>query len=142
MNPGARLADYLAAVHGRPFDWAAFNCCHFAAGWVKHATGRDPMEGLPATASAREALHLVRQLGGSVRAAWTQRLGVPELPAAQARVGDVVLLPVPEDLRGAGPGEVVGICAGLSAVACTDEGHHVFLPMQHAAAAWRVEVAA
>ena len=140
VKRAAQLADYLLAARGAPFSWAAANCCHFAAGWVLFATGRSPMAGLPATPTAREALRLVQQLGGSLRAAWSRQLGAEPIPAAMAQVGDVVLIPAPivpgeTELR---TGELVGICAGMSAIVATAEGHHAHVPMSMAAAAWRL----
>lgn len=134
------LADYLAATRGAHFDWAGWNCCHFAARWVQFATGRNPMAGLPRTPNGRAALRLVQQLGGSVAAAWTRQLGREPIPAAMAQVGDVVLIPAPV-LPGeteARTGEVVGICAGMSAIVCTAEGHHAYVPMTAAVVAWRL----
>lgn len=140
-STAARLGDYLAATRGAAFDWAGWNCCHFAARWVQFATGRNPMAGLPRTANGRAALRLVQQLGGSVAAAWTRQLGREAIPAAMAQVGDVVLIPAPivpgeTEVR---TGEVVGICAGLSAIVCTAEGHHAHVPMSAATAAWRLQ---
>lgn len=142
MNDRARLLEqYLGAAPARAFDWAAWNCCHFAAGWVRAVCGWDPMHGLPATPAARDAVRLVRRLGGSLAAAWTRQLGAQPLPAAMAQLGDLVLLPVPlraNEAADARTGHAVGICAGLSVVACTDAGDFAFVPMSEATAAWRL----
>lgn len=139
MHLSRLLTDYLAQSHGRPFDWAGRNCCHFAARWVAKVTGRDPMAALPVTENAYQAVRLVARLGG-MQQAWTQQMGAPAMPPAQARVGDVVLLP--GACGSLGTGYVLGICVGGTAVAATQAGDYIFLPMREAVAAWRVEVPA
>lgn len=131
-----RLTDWLAGSRPGAFDWAAANCCHFAAAWVQHATGRDPMAGLPRTATARQALRLVRRLGGSLQAAWTQQLGVQPLPAALAQVGDLVLMP--SQAGAVGVGGAVGVCGGASVVLAGDLGGHLWVPLAGGSAAWRL----
>lgn len=146
---GALLGEYLADTRREPFDWARNNCCHFAARWVARATGADPMAGLPATATAREARRLVRRLGGTLADAWTHALGRGPIVPALAQVGDVVLidvalLPVPDGAPPApdgaerGTGQAVGLCAGRTAVVMDAAGvcHHV--PMDEARFAWRL----
>ncbi len=146
MSSSARavkLGQYLASTSGRSFDWAAANCCHFAAGWVALATGRHPMAGLEPTTTAAAALRLLRRLGGDMAAAWSRQLGRQPVPPSFAQVGDVVLLPMPAEAC-AEPcaGAAMGICMGATAVIITAEGHHAYLPMSHATAAWRIEGAA
>ena len=138
-----KLGEYLAATHGRSFDWAAANCCHFAADWVAQATGVDPMASLPATYNASAALRLLRSLGGDMVAAWSRQLGREPVPPAFAQVGDVVLVAMPADAC-AEPcaGVSMGICMGATAVIITAEGHHAYLPMSAATAAWRLQGAA
>lgn len=142
LDPRTRLlAQYLAAAPSLPFDWGMWNCCHFAAGWVRAACGFDPMCGLPFTGSAREALRLVQALGGSLGAAWTRQLGVGPVPVAEAEIGDLLLLPLPlgaaEDAHGR-TGQAVGICTGVLAVVCAPGGGFAFTPASAAAWAWRL----
>lgn len=128
----ARMLDeYLIEVGGRPFDWAAWNCCHFVSEWVKLLTARDPMEGLPAMSSRLTAHRLIGQLGGNLGAAWDRQLGQPSMPATLAQVGDIVLV-------GHESVEAVGICAGRTAVVLTEQGV-AHLQMGAATAAWRVK---
>jgi hypothetical protein len=123
------LCRYLDSVR-RTFDWRTFNCGHFVGGWVVHATGADPLAGLPLEASRGAWVRLVRQAGG-LRALVTRQLGREALPAAQAMVGDVVLLPA--ELVGA-----LGICAGRTAMFLDRGGVIVHVPMAEADCAWRV----
>jgi hypothetical protein len=133
----ARLAQHLAAEAARPFDWREHNCCHPAARWVEHLTGRNPMDGLPQTADARAALRLVRGLGGNLRAAWTRQLGRNPVPADQAVLGDVVLFAAPAASARRGVGELVGVCCGNGmAIVADSPGSSVFLPVSAARCAW------
>jgi hypothetical protein len=133
------LGDFLADSLGQPFTWAASNCCHFAAQWVERATGRNPMAGLPATASALEAMRLVREMGGTLEAAWTRQLGHEPIASAFAQLGDVVLLPLHIEMgTERATGQTVGVCVGAQAVIMTTEGFHAYMPMSAAVAAWRV----
>ena len=128
-----QLDAYLAHRGAMPFAWQGANCCHFAAGWVAWATGEDPMEGLPATPTARDALRLIERLGGTMASACTLRLGRASIPAAQAHVGDLVLMPTEGPAGGA-----VGICCGRTAALVSDAGEVVHLPIADASAAWRL----
>lgn len=154
----AMLAAYLAGRAerpARPFEWASNNCCHFAAEWVHYATRRNPMATLDTTADARAALRMVRRLGGSLRAAWSQQLGRAPIDAALAQTGDVVLLPTaalttPEQGKvghadeadhadeKAGVGHVAGVCNGRHAVVVDRQGHAHFVPLYLADAAFRL----
>ncbi len=130
------LAQYLQAWGAQPFSWAAANCCHLAAGWVQAATGCNPMQGLPETPDLRAALRLLQSLGGSVASAWTQRMGCAPISPATARVGDVVLMPLPTP-AGQGTGSAVGICNGRLAVYTTTPGGVLqYHDMQLATHAW------
>ena len=134
------LTQFLAAHRAPAFSWATANCCHFAAAWVLHATGRDPMQGLASTPSARAALRLVRSLGGSLQAAWTRQLGRPPVPAAMAQVGDLVLMPTHAQpwLGEVGTGALVGICVGPSVVVAGDLGGYLYAPLCGGTVAWRL----
>jgi hypothetical protein len=58
------LADYITENLQRPFAWGSFDCALFAAGWVEHKTGRNPLEGIPAWSNKREAIKTIRAVGG------------------------------------------------------------------------------
>ena len=130
MSTARDLALYLADVQVRPFDWATWNCCHFAATWVRLLTGRDVMAGLPPMHSRLTAHRLIGQLGGSLRDAWTRQLGPEPVLPTLAHPGDVVLVQ-------ADGVEAVGICCGRTAAVLTEAGvAHV--QMADATAAWRL----
>lgn len=140
-----RLSAYLTTALARPFDWATHNCCHFAAGWVRTVEGVDALAGMPPLTGAGSARRLLRWLGG-LPAAVTLRLGREPVPGAQARVGDVVALPLAA--LGGQPGHyTVGICAGVSAalgvsvsVFVTDTAA-IYWPTAEASHAWHVQSA-
>ena len=127
------LDAYLVEHQSQPFLWSRHNCCHFVAGWVRSATGRDPMAGLPVTWTPLAAQRLVRQLGGTLADAWTRRLGRAPIQPELAQVGDVVHVWLREQERGA-----VGICTGRRAALLTEATGIVLLPMSHATHAWRL----
>ncbi len=128
------LTEYLAGLGSpQPFDWARNNCCSFAAQWVKVREGRDPMEGLSDTPGPLQALRLVRDLGGTLEAAWTARLARSPIEPTLAQIGDVVLVPAD------GPvGAAAGICAGSEAVFLGQDGEALFVPMRFCTHAWRI----
>lgn len=133
----ARLDAYLAAAEANTFSWGRHNCCHFAAGWVCRATDQaDPMQGLPATPSRTAARRLVRQLGGSLTAAWTRQLGRAPIASALARTGDLALVRLPD--TGA---EAIGICSGRHVALLTEHDGIAMLPLGHAVAVWRLQPA-
>ena len=133
ITSAQQLAAHLDEHAAIPFDWAAHNCCHFVAAWVRQATGRDPMAGLAATPGEFAARRLVLRLGGSLPAAWTQRLGRAPIAPALAQVGDIVAVPLAEG-RGA-----VGICAGRHVAVLQSGGGIAMLPMQQATHVWRLD---
>jgi hypothetical protein len=141
MNASRALTAFLAAHRAAAFDWSVANCCHFAAAWVRYATGQDPMAGLPVTPSARAAWRLVQALGGTLQAAWSQRLGRSALPAAMAQVGDLVLMPTRPHAE-VGVGGIVGVCVGASVVLLSEKGHLLYAPLYAGIAAWRLSEAA
>lgn len=133
LTRAQQLAVHLDEHAAIPFDWAAHNCCHFVAAWVRQATGCDPMHGLAPTPGERCARRLVRRLGGSLVAAWTQRLARAPIAPTMAQVGDIVALPLAER-RGA-----VGICTGRQVALLQAGGGIALLPMQQATHAWRLD---
>lgn len=58
------LADYITAHLERRFEWGQHDCVLFAAGWIEAKTGTQPLAMFPTWASAKEAIRIVRQLGG------------------------------------------------------------------------------
>jgi hypothetical protein len=127
------LDAYLAQAAAKPFSWAQHNCCHFVAGWVQQATGRDPMAGLPWTHSATAARRLILQLGGTLADAWTRRLGRHAIQPELAQVGDIVHVWLREQ-----EGSAVGICTGRHVALLLEDSGIVMLPLSHATHAWRL----
>lgn len=125
-----QLATYLAERHA-PFDWRGHTCAHWAAGWVRGATGRDALQGLPACASPREWLELVRDAGGFQQLV-TRQLRCSPVAPAMAQLGDLVLLP------GLHTGGTLALCAGTTAAVLADDGATVHVPMHQAIVAWRL----
>lgn len=127
------LDAYLVECGSRHFSWSRFNCCHFVAGWVLTATGRDPMQGLPWTYSATAARRLILQLGGTLADAWTRRLGRSAIQPELAQVGDIAHVWLREQDCAA-----VGICTGRHAALLLEDSGLILLPMAHATHAWRL----
>jgi hypothetical protein len=135
MSTSGLLAAYAASYAGTVFDWPAANCCHFAAGWVKQMTGRDPMDGLPVTRNAFGARRLILRLGGSMQSAWARQMGADPINPKMAHVGDIVLFDIDPSDPASG---VVGVCAGRTSVVALADGVIAHVPTLEAVAAWRV----
>lgn len=129
-STAARLAAYLATC--QPFDWAARNCCQFAAGWVQRMEGRAPA--IPSVRDLAHSRRVLADMGGTLLAAVTAELARQPVAPAAARPGDVVLLQRVD-------GQTLGICAGRTAAVLTTDGV-AHIPMQAATAAWHIEAAA
>jgi len=135
----AQLLESYLAQPVRPFDWRHANCCHWVAGWVQHATGRNPMQGLTATPTALSAQRLVKRLGGSLASAWSRQLGCAPQPVALAKRGDLVLFHVAEGVCGElATGSAMGLCVGSSAAIAISTGAVVFVPMSAADLSWPI----
>lgn len=124
----ARLARYVDAHRDMPFAWGSFDCVRFAAGWVREATGSDPVEGLD-WADERSALRVLESLGG-LQAAVETRFGAA-ISCALAWRGDLVLHEMSRR-----PG--LGVCVGAEFAAPSEDGGLMFLPMSAARMAWRI----
>lgn len=128
------LEAYLAEQAAQAFAWSGHNCCHFVAGWVRTATGYDPMHNLPPTPDLLAARRLIRRLGGSLSGAWTSRLGREPIRPEAAQTGDIVLVHLADP-----DGAAVGICNGRHAALLTERDGVTMLPMAHARLAWRLQ---
>lgn len=127
---GDKLAEYLATI--ARFDWAQFNCCHYAGGWLVANGQPDPMQGVRATRSLRSARRAVHARGGIVRAV-SDLLGREPIAAALAQVGDIVHF----QLEGAG--FTLGICNGTQSICIDDQGGTSFMPTTQGTCAWRLK---
>lgn len=112
------LGLYLADCAGRSFSWRAWNCAHFCAGWVQRVTGR------AIDWPARDQPRLRRSFAQAV----AQRSGLPAIPVADARLGDVLL--TSEGALGICAGPVIAVLPGGPGIA--------FVPRGLATHAWRV----
>jgi hypothetical protein len=130
MSRSADLDSYLAEVADRPFDWATWNCCTFASGWVQRISGMQPMAGLPVTGTVHSAWRLRDKLGASLADAVTLQLGLGPFDAMEAHVGDVVAIRHGDE-------QLMGICTGRTAAVLTKSGLDR-VPMGFASLAWRV----
>lgn len=124
-----KLAEYLATVPR--FDWAAFNCCHYASGWLAANGEPNPMHAVQA-ASQRAARRLVRERGGIVQAI-TDQLGREPIAATMARVGDIVHFQLER------AGFTLGICNGVQCICIDEHGGTTFLPTTSGSCAWRLK---
>jgi len=134
MSTASLLTEFLDGWPMQPFDWPTRNCCHFAAAWIRFATGKE-IE-LPATADARSARKALKRLGGSLAEGCRRLHSGLEVPPSLAQTGDLVLVPV--DGEGEGVGEALGICSGRDAVLIDSAGKPTILPMDRATNAWRL----
>jgi hypothetical protein len=111
----ARLAALVAAAAARPYRLGEHDCWLFACACARALTGTDMAARLPgAYATHRDALRLIRRLGGPVRAA-SSLVGAEPAPVARARRGDWLLY---EDGRGAH----LGVCLGPVGAVLTETG--------------------
>lgn len=124
-----KLAAYLATI--APFDWAAFNCCHFVSGWLVANGEPDPMQGVE-TPNLRAARREAQERGGIVRAV-SDLLGREPIASTLAQVGDIVHF----NLEGAG--FTLGICNGTQSICIDEQGGTSFLPTTQGSCAWRLK---
>lgn len=136
--PGPRRIDwqdaldsYITANEKTPFVWKSHNCLTFAATWARIANGRQAQ--LPSADTARQAIRVVKDLGGLYIDA-CENLGEP-VPGTFARCGDVVLLKTPRS-RGR-VAYALGVCLGAVCAAPSTTGL-MMLPITEAEAAWRI----
>jgi len=132
-NWPALLDAFLQTRQNSPFDWAANNCCLFAADWVHALTGIDPAKAHRGTVKTEEqAGAFLAKKGGVLglikRAAKTH--GWEEVPPAYAQRGDIILYDGPQ-------GDTLGVCAGATYAAAAPKGL-AYYDMTHALRAWRI----
>lgn len=129
MTREKKLSLYLQACAAAPFGWGKHDCCSFAAGDVLVLTGKNPMDDLPLYSDEQGAMEMLAANGG-IESMVTQRLGQPVNPLL-ARRGDIVMFDTVVN------GLALGVCAGASFAAVTEDGMKYF-SMRHAIKAWRV----
>lgn len=119
-----KLYDYIQAHMKTPFEWGLHDCVLFAAGWVRAATGIDPLAGLPGWDSARSAMRVIHQAGG-LEFAIDKRF--QRINPNSARDGDLALY-----------GKCVCVFSGSHIVGPNQNGLE-FVKRSCASAAWRVK---
>ena len=129
-----RFESFMAARFADKFVWGTNDCCIFAADCVQALTGQDP-------APPELRLHRSQAQAADVLSAWggVQRIARavlgPPVPAAQASVGDIVLVSMP-DPTGT-PQKALAVCNGTVAMAPSSLGL-VPVAMAGAICAWKV----
>ncbi|HEY1395968.1 DUF6950 family protein, partial [Roseateles sp.] len=117
MNKARLLTAFLAGLPRVHTKWIDTSCAHFAARWVQTVEGVDVTVGVKPPASKADAARILRRAGG-YEAFVTRQLGRDTIAAAYARLGDLVLLPLPDAEPGA---MALGICAGNGVAAFMTE---------------------
>lgn len=82
------LAEYITANLDKRFAWGSHDCVLFAVRWLEHSTGRDYLSQFPRWSSAKQALRIIKQIGGLEQAIDARLTRInPKL----AKDGDVAL---------------------------------------------------
>lgn len=123
----AELARLLLEWHARPFDVATNNCAHFAAEWLRRATGR--VVELPPVADMQAMDEQVISRGG-MQAAVTTVLGDPLPLVMLAGRGDIGITETPR-------GDALCVVVGPTVAAPGRDGL-VYLRRSRLIVAWRV----
>ena len=135
MNKANLLTAYLAGLPRVRTKWIDTSCAHFAARWVQVVEDADVTVGVRPPASKADAARILRRAGG-YQAFVTRQLGREPIAATFARIGDLVLLPLPDGEPGA---MALGICAGNGVAAfMTELGDVAYLSVARATCAWRI----
>ena len=116
------LETYLKKYHDTNFVWGQADCVLFTAGWIKEATGQDPLAGIPKWTSKMQALRLLVRMGG-LELAVIRALG-PRRSSGFAD-GDVAYMQDPIHCMGIVVGANVAVLAtsGLDALSIQDAKH-------------------
>lgn len=129
-----RLDTALTAARERPHAYGEHDCCLLAADVVDAMCGTEiagRWRGRYKT--ARGARGLLKRRGGIE--AEMARWGVGERPVLMAQRGDVMEIPVPEEL--AEVGLLLGVCVGDGIAGAAPRGWWI-VPLRRASRAWHV----
>jgi len=131
-----RLFYFIEQRRREPFVWGRNDCCLFAADAVLAVCGVDIARRWRDAYHSSEEAHLIlkKKHGGPGGIAEAMELaalehGFVEVPASNARRGDVVLIDTPS-------GKALSICIGDKLAAMGQEGI-VFPPLREGLRAWR-----
>lgn len=112
----ARLAAYVAPLWRTPFQPGQLDCGLFAAGAVEAVTGVDLAGELRgAYATVEDGMRLLAARDGVRDPVEKARQRFPRIPVAQAQVGDLVALALPD-------GPALGVVCGARVYAVGPEG--------------------
>jgi hypothetical protein len=110
-----RLAAYLAASAGRPFEWGRHDCALFAADCIEAMTGEDPAAAFRGRyRSLNGGLKALRKAGHADHVALATAL-LDEVAPAFAQAGDLAMIATPE-------GAAMGIVQGHRVYVLRPEG--------------------
>jgi hypothetical protein len=123
-----RFDSEIQAHTDSPFSWGTVDCYLFAAACVQAITGSDIAKGIRGYATPKQALRLLRDLGG-MNLLMSRTLGTP-FPAGAAREGDVLL-------ARAGNRPAFAVCTGSGALGPSARGL-VHVPRADWLCTWRV----
>jgi|GEM_PF-2336559 len=115
----ARLESFLETHAEKPFDWASWNCCHFARDWVQEITGVDLDRSFFAQCTGLLTAQRILQKKGGVAGLFARachRHGFCQVHRYYAQRGDLVLFKDSEGIT------AVGICCGESFAAVGPSG--------------------
>lgn len=126
------FASALKRAQNEPFRWGQNDCCLFAAYCIEAVTGRDLAVAFRGYETREEASKILAGFGGVYRLAAivAKAHGIPEIPALQARRGDICLL----DSKN---GAMLGVCTGDKIVAPGAHGL-VSYPLLKGRRAWGI----
>lgn len=112
-----KLEEWIERFRGMPFEYGTADCIMFSCGWVKFATGYDPMAPFGTWSNQHEALNAISIGGGTLADAVDTVL--PPMPVARAQIGDLVSFPQEH-----GNMEPIGICLGVTSIFLLEDGMH------------------
>lgn len=128
-----RLLAAIEAAKKKPFDYGKYNCGLFAAECIDAmVVGSDRASELRGNFSDEESARAFVAHYGSIEAAITHRLGHPLRSWAQARRGDVCLVPTQD-----GPG--IGVCIGTHVAMMAPGQGLTHMRIDQALAVWRID---
>ena len=124
----AALAAFVAQRQCTPFAWGLQDCCQFARRAIEAMTGADPLPDVPVYTTVREAVRILRDLGGIE--ALPDRAGFAEVRLTLAGRGDLMSCQTGRHLA-------LGICLGRHSAFAGKSGL-TYLPTLSCRRAWRV----
>lgn len=129
-----RLDAFTQSAAEQEFVWGTYDCCLFAADWLRILTGVDPAQRLRGTYSSAEETEIFIAEAGGIEAliddAMRDFLGVVSSEPSFCRRGDICLVDTPL-------GYSLSVCLGEHA-ACAGLDGMVTVSMRHAVRCWRV----